>query len=212
MLKKYFQANTYLILGIIVLVELVFTFILRSQVLNNKDLYDSIAEQITIEDLERSNESFKSNFWLLLLISGVKIVVEVFLISVCINLGTLLLRYEVNFKQIFGVVTKSYIVFSLSRIFVAILYYSSGVKNLNDLLYVPKLSLYELFDANTLPNWSILPLQIANIFQLSFVLLMAWGFYLLQNRSFKNWISIVAGTYSFFLMLFIILVNFLVLM
>ncbi len=212
MFRKYFQINTFIVLGIIVFVELAFTFILRSQVLTNKDLFDSIAEQITIEDLNRANDSFKSNFWFLLLLSGFKVVVEIFLISVCINLGTLLLRYEINFKQIFGVVTKAYIVFSISRIFIAIVYYTSGVKNLNDLLYLPKLSAFELFSADTIPNWAILPLQIANIFQLGFVLIMAWGFHLLHKRSFKTWLGVIVGTYGFFLILFIILVNFLVLM
>ncbi len=212
MLSKYFQINYLIILIVILLTEVVFSFSLKEYILNDKFLYNSFAEQMTMEEVENAVTSVKESFWLLLLSAVLKVIVEVFLIALAINLGTLLFEYQITFKQIFGAVTKAYIIFAITRIVLMAIYAYKGVSSLEDLNYIPKLSLFELFDAQSLPNWAVFPLQIANLPQLFFILLTALGLNQIRQYGFTKWLLVVLGTYGTGLVIWTILVTFLVIL
>ena len=145
MFKKYFNLNTSVVLAFVVLVELIYTFVLKDQILNNKNIYDSFAEQAPIDQVDLALKNVQDNFWLLLAISGIKVVVEIFLISACINLVTLLLKMKVTFTQLFGVVTKAFVVFSIVRIILMVRYNVSGVQSFAELDTTGQYSIYSLF-------------------------------------------------------------------
>ncbi|WP_028665570.1 hypothetical protein [Runella zeae] len=212
MLSKYFQINYLIILIAILLVEVVFSFSLKEYILNDKFLYNSFAEQMTMEEVENAVTSVKESFWLLLLSAVLKVIVEIFLIALAINLGTLLFEYQITFKQIFGAVTKAYIIFAITRVVLMAIYAYEGVSSLEDLNYIPKLSLFELFDAQSLPNWAVFPLQIANLPQLFFILLTSLGLNQIRQYGFAKWLLVVLGTYGTGLVIWTILVTFLVIL
>lgn len=210
MLKKYFQLNTWIVLSIIILIELIFNAVLKEYVLNTKVMYNSLAEQMTLEDIETAAATVRSNSFLLMLAAGVQNVVEIFLITVSINIGILLMRYEISFKQIFNVVTKAFIVFSISRLLLMVGYAYFGVESIEDLNYIPKLSIFELFKAQTLPEWAVFPLQTINIFQILFIILIPVGLNIIQKRGWFKWLLLVLSTYGVALAAYVMLITFLV--
>ncbi len=212
MLSKYFKINYLIILIVILLVEIVFSFSLKEYILNDKFLYNSFAEQMTMEEVENAVTSVKESFWLLLLSAVLKVIAEIFLITLAINLGTLLFEYQITFKQIFGAVTKAYIIFAITRVVLMGIYAYEGVSSLEDLNYIPKLSLFELFDTQSLPNWAVFPLQIANLPQLFFILLTALELNQIRQYGFAKWLLVVLGTYGTGLVIWTILVTFLVIL
>ncbi|MDF7820115.1 hypothetical protein P1X15_21025 [Runella sp. MFBS21] len=212
MLSKYFKINYLIILIVILLVEIVFSFSLKEYILNDKFLYNSFAEQMTMEEVENAVTSVKESFWLLLLSAVLKVIAEIFLITLAINLGTLLFEYQITFKQIFGAVTKAYIIFAITRVVLMGIYAYEGVSSLEDLNYIPKLSLFELFDTQSLPNWAVFPLQIANLPQLFFILLTALALNQIRQYGFAKWLLVVLGTYGTGLVIWTILVTFLVIL
>ncbi len=210
MLKKYFQLKPTLILVVIILIELAFNLLIQRYAADGKILYNSLAEELTIEQIDAVAKIAQSYAWTNWLWAPVFILLQVLLITVCINVGTLLLRYEVKFKEIFNVVVKAYSIFAISRLVLMIGYLNTGVENLNDLNYLPQLSLYELMNEQMVPEWAVFPLQLVNVFQIIFILLLAFGLNLLQQRGMRRWVPLVLGTYGTGVAICTILVIFLV--
>lgn len=209
MFKKYFNLNTSVVLAFVVLVELIYTFVLKDQILTNKNIYDSFAEQAPIDQVDLALKNVQDNFWLLLALAGLKIVAEIFLISACINLVTLLLKMKVTFTQLFGVVTKAFVVFSIVRIVLMVRYNISGVQSFADLDSTGQLSIYALFsNTDFMPTWLALFTQTLNVVSLAFIALATVGTFIYIKRPIGIALGVVAGSYLFYLAVFSVVMDF----
>ncbi|MFN7116646.1 MAG: hypothetical protein ACK4TA_07575 [Saprospiraceae bacterium] len=196
MLKRYFQMNTWIVLGLIILIELIFNLMVQKYALNEATLYNSLANELTIEEIDNVSKLTHSYAWTTYLWAPLSIITQIFLIAICLTIGALLLRYEIRFKAIFGIVTKAFAIFALARLMLMGAYMYFGVNQLADLDYISKLSLYTLLNDRPLPDWAVMPLQTINLFQIAFILLLALGLNLLLKRGVTRWIPFVLGTYG----------------
>ena len=196
MLKKYFSLNPWIIFGVIVLFELALSLLLKSTLLSEKVLYNSLVEQMTLEDISTFSSSIQSTAWLFVVYGVVQRVLEMVLIAVCITTGVLLFRYQISFRQVLGVVVLSFIVFTLSRVPIFFNLFSGNVERFDDLTYIPMLSLAEWIGPDAIPQWALYPLQLLNIYQLLFVLLLVAGFNLKDNRGYFKWLALTLVTYG----------------
>ena len=202
MLKKYFLSiNVYVVLAFLVVSEILFTFIVSKYALNDQVLYNSFGDELSIEEIKRFTSTTKANSTMSLLSSGAKVLVEVVIINVFIMIGVVLMRFAVSFKQAFNVVVKSYVIFTLSRLLLALIYSTTKVENYDDLDYIPRLSLYPFFNAATLPDWAIFPLQTINLLQLGFIALLALGLNIVKRHGYGKWLLMVFVTYGIMLVI-----------
>lgn len=208
MLKKYFKLNTWLILGLILVAELIYNMVIKTYLFSDKVVYNSLAEQLTLEQINTALVGIRSNTVLIFFLALLQPLAEIGLITVCIAVGTLLFKYNVTFKQVFDVVVKSFFIFTLSRlpIFVNLVFFD--VEKFGDLNYIPQFSLAEWFGETSVPPWSLYPLQLLNIFQLGFILLLTAGFNLLDQRGFGKWFLLTLCTYGVGLAIMVILTGF----
>lgn len=209
MFKKYFSStNLYLVLAIIVVAEMVFTYFIGQFTLNEQVLYNSFGNELSLEEIKRFTTSSRTNTLTAILSSGAKVLLEVLIISIFVMIGVILLRFETTFKQVLNATVKSYIIFSIIRLGLIVVYSMTDIKTYDDLDYLPKISLYPLFDASTLPEWAVFPLQTVNLMQLAFIALLAWGLQLARAKGYGKWLALVAGTYGVMLAIEISLVIF----
>lgn len=209
MLKKYFSVNALNILIAILLIELVFNLTLKTRVLNDQVLTNSMAERMTMDEINTLLITFKSNAFLLIFFSLLQPLIEILLTAICINTGTLLLKIQLSFKDILEVVVKAFFVFSLTRIIFILAFFFINVERVEDLNVVSFWSLSDWIDLTSLPTWVIYPLQYINVFQMAFVLLLAYGLNMLKVRGFNRWIGLVLSTYGIGLIILILMISFL---
>lgn len=196
MLKKYFSLNHWIVLGIIIVFELIVNLLLKSTLLTEKVLYNSLVEQMTLEDISAFSSTIRSNAWMMIVFGVVQRIGEIVLIAVCITIGTLLFRYNIQFRQILKVVILSFLVFTVSRLPLFITLISGNVEKFEDLTYMPNLSLADWFRPENLPEWGLYPLQLINVYQFVFVLLMAAGLNLVDQRGIPKWLGLILLTYG----------------
>ena len=188
---------------------MVFNVVLKTNLFNENVLFNSLAEQMTIEEINQISTSFQSNSVLILFISLFQPLIEILLIAVAINIGTLLLHYPLDFKAILRVVTKSFLVFSLARIvFIITLSYMS-IRHMDELVFIPQWSLADLIGTKSIPAWALYPLQLANVFQVLFIFLLAAGLNVLLPRGWSRWLLTVIATYGIGLVILVLLIGFL---
>ncbi|HNR07535.1 MAG TPA: hypothetical protein PKM27_09490 [Saprospiraceae bacterium] len=208
MLKKYFSFNHWIVLGIIILVELIVNLLLKATLLTEKVLYNSLVEKMTLEDISSFSSTVRSSAWMLVVFGVAQRIGEILLISVCISIGTLLFRYDIQFRQILKVVILSFLVFTVSRLPLLITLLSGKVEKFEDLSFMPNLSLADWFRPENLPEWGLYPLQLINVYQFLFILLMAAGFNRIDPRGIPKWLGLILLTYGTGLAITVVLTAF----
>lgn len=209
MFQRYFKTNTWIVLGIIIVIEFIFNLLIQRYALSENFLYNSLINEMTIEEIDRVTKVTQSYSWGVFVWPLLNVLSKIFLISICIAIGTLLLRYDIRFQEIFATVTKAFAIFAISRLLLMGSYLYFGVNQLTDLDYISNLSLYAMLKNQPLPDWAIIPLQAINVFQVVFILLLAIGLNFLQYHGLKRWIPFVLSTYGTGLAVSIILFTFL---
>lgn len=168
-----------------------------------------MAERMTMDEINTLLISFKSNAFLLILFSLLQPLIGILLTAICINIGTLLLKIQLSFKDILQVVARAFFVFSLTRIIYIFSFFFLNVHRVEDLNAVSFWSLSDWIDLTTLPSWVNYPLQYVNAFQLAFILLMAYGLNVLNSRGLNRWVGLVLSTYGIGLIIMILMISFL---
>ncbi|MDX1939739.1 MAG: hypothetical protein SFU99_04260, partial [Saprospiraceae bacterium] len=144
MLKRYFQTDVRIVLAVMILIELAYSLILNRYVLTDQFFYDSFIHELTIEQIQEATNMARSFSWTVFLWTPVSVLLQIVFIAICINVGALLLRYNISFKAIFGVVAKSFIIFVISKVVMIAVFLIKGIQSIEDLDYLPKLSLYDI--------------------------------------------------------------------
>ncbi|NBA78875.1 hypothetical protein GOQ04_25205 [Emticicia sp. ODNR4P] len=81
--------------------------------------------------------------------------------------------------------------------------------DLNDLQYFFPLSALQLFDVQKLPSWQVYPLQLMNVFELIYWVLLAYWLKKLLNLSLNKSMEVVASSYGTGLLLWVVFITFL---
>ncbi len=208
MLKKYFKVDTRIILLVLILIEFLFNIVLKNMMLSEKVLYQTLASEMTLEQIETGLEASQSFSWVLYLLLPISIILSIVVISLCLNIGALLLSYKISFKSIFGVVTKAFILFSISKLILLGMLGIWGMERWGDLAYIPSFSIYDLVDKDAIAQWMVYPLQMISIFQLLFILLIAMGLNYILKKGVRHWVIFTLCTYGLAIIIWVSFITF----
>ena len=179
-------------------------------ILTDEVYYNSLGEQLAYDRIETMLDSQKKYQWLAYTLTPILLVIQIFLITICLNIGTLLRGDKISFTKLFSMVTKVLIIpFFFKLVMVCMTYFFYDIKSFNDLANVFSFSLINFFDATSVPVWLQYPLTLVNLVELIFWLLLAYSIRLLLNMDFNRSISFVSYTYGLGLMMWMLFVVFL---
>lgn len=196
LLRRYFYLDNRLIIGFLLLVELIYQLILRSKVYTDEVFFNSLIGYYSAEDIQQGVETQKNLLWIYLLLSLCLVLVQIFIIALCLNIGNLLLRLNIPFGRLFGIVSKAFIAFAAGKAVLLALASRRDIRSFEDLFFIPRLSLYDLFpSAGNVSEALIYPMQMINLFQVGFVFLIAAGLFLHESGTLGRWIRFTVSVY-----------------
>ena len=79
---------------------------------------------------------------------------------------------------------------------------------MDEVNFIPQWSLADLIGTSSIPTWALYPMQLANVFQLLFIALLAAGLNLLLPRSWVRWLLTVIATYGVGLLIIVLFMGF----
>lgn len=172
----------------------------------------SISKKLTKEQLAIFNSKDKifafENFYLITL----KELVSVLTLSTLLLIGFFTFTKKISFLVIINSVIKAKYIFLVSILFEIIyLKFILVDYTLLEINYYSPLSLINFFNYTSLETWFIYPLQTINLFELFFVLFVAYFIKKCSTMSIKETIKIVGLTYVIILLLWLAIVMFLIL-
>lgn len=205
MLKQYFQLDFRIVLIVIILVEFTYQWILQNYFITDQVVYQTFITELTDEQFAQGQQKADALSWLFFLFTPFTVLFSVLAATWCLNLGNLLLEKPIQFRTLFAIASRAYIVFSVSQIVALILYTNYGIETVLDLQKVPSLSLYDLWSKEAIPKGLSYPMKLINVYQLAFILGLTFGLHEVKQTSVRQCFIFILKTYGIGLILWILL-------
>ncbi|MDR0333547.1 MAG: hypothetical protein LBI15_08790 [Dysgonamonadaceae bacterium] len=175
-------------------------------------LYSSLAEQLTVEQLQEVIRMRDLWSWVGYLILPLLLYLKILLIATTLSIGTFLFEQNIKFNQLFNIVVKAEFIFLLPMVFKATWFYFFKTDyTLAELQNFMPLSLQSLFGHENFESWFLYPLQTANLFEVAYwfalAFLLAKALQITKSKAF----TVVASSYGVGLIIWVATVSFIVL-
>lgn len=195
-----------------------FSFLSNQLLLSETLFYNTFAEQLSYEQVEGLINQNKQWEWLGYVILSILTLTKLTLVVSCLSIGLFFFTNKFYFKASFGVVLVAEFVFLIPAL-LKIVWFSifQTDYSLQDLQYFYPLSALNFFDYTSVQPWLIYPLQLLNVFELLYWLLLAEGLsklnLFIKNElqyqiSYSQSFGIVAASYGTGLLLWVAIVMF----
>lgn len=185
--------------------------IISEGMLNTQELLmNSLINQVSTNQVERIIRIQERWWWLGYALMPIILICKLAAVTLTLYTGVLLMEVEANFKKLFYLVIQAEFIFVASAFIKPLwLYFVQDGFSIEDLQYWQPISLLSILSRENLSSWSIYPLQLINIFELVYWLVLAYGLQILIRSSFKKALGIVAASYGTGLVLWAVFITFL---
>jgi hypothetical protein len=176
----YFRLNKFYLFIAIIIANMLLIWLSKSTLINETVFYNTYSEQLSYDRTIELFESLKRYSWIGYAFMPFILLIKFSLISTVIYTGIFFCDFheKVNFKKVFGVVIASEIIFLTANLAKVLWFcFFAGNYDLNDISFFYPLSLSNLFNQSELDKIWIFPLQILNLFQIIYILLLSYGLF-----------------------------------
>jgi hypothetical protein len=204
-----FNANINLFI-IIVMFSLLIGLLTNMLLISETLYYNTFAEQLTAEKIEGIIEQSYEWAWIGYVFVPIIYYIKFLLVTLVLQAGFFFFERKVSFSTIFKAVMLAEIPFLVVPVIKLFWFlFIQTHYTLNDLQYFFPLSALQLFDIKSLPIWQIYPLQLFNIFELFYWVLLAYWLKKLLNISLNKSMEVVVSSYGTGLFLWVVFITFL---
>ena len=207
--------NSFLFLLILVLTILVL-LLDKTYISTDSKIFDFLAKDYPSSVVQNYMESQKKWWWVSYAVTPVLIGIKVLLVAFCLNFVKIISEKleDVKFRDILTVVLIAEFVFIIAGFYKFFNFYLIDTDYTLETLqtYYP-LSLINYKEAISTEKWLAYPLQLANVFELMYWGVLAWGIWQLADKkiSYQRSLGYVALTYGIGLLFWVGVVCFLIL-
>jgi hypothetical protein len=193
-----------------------FTFgiaVFSEELLDTEQLvYNSLAEQLTVEQLQEAIKMRDLWGWVSYLILPLLLYIKISLIASVLSIGVFFFEKDVKFNQLFNIVVKAEFIFLLPMVFKTTWFYFFKTDyTLDDLQAFMPLSFQSFFGHEHFEAWFLYPLQTANLFEVAYWFTLAFLLAKVLQITKSKAFTVVASSYGVGLVIWVATVSFIVL-
>lgn len=155
-----------------------------------------------------------NNFWewLSYLILPIVLYLKILIIAAIIAMGTIFIEQKIKFSHIFNIVLKAEFIFLLPMVFkTAWFFFFKKEYTLEELQNYMPLSLESLFGYKNFEPWYIYPLQVINLFEVTYWIILSVLLAKLLQTTKSKALTLVASSYGVGLVIWVVGIMFLTL-
>lgn len=212
MLHRLINLNKWGLFVSFTLITVILSWIMRNYLPFEQMLFNSLSEQLSVERIKALTATQKKWEWLGYIFIPLMLLIKWSLTTIPFYIGAIFFDLKLTFKKAFHIVLASEIVFLLLLLIKFLwFYFHKDTLNLEYLQFFMPLSLINLFEMNELDKWFVYPLQIVNVFEITYWLLLASLFAKEIKKPFWKAFEFVLATYGVGLLIWVIFMSFLIL-
>ncbi|MBY5951465.1 hypothetical protein KUV23_10805 [Algoriphagus marincola] len=184
-----------------------FYFLIDYVVLNDLVLYEFYSDRFSESRVYELLDFRKEWLWVTYPIKLLIQLIALQIPAMLIYLGLYLAKYEISYKKVFGIVLISEFIFFIP-LFIKIIWFSYHPVSMEAVRLFAPLSLFSLFDAESLQEWLFYPFKVLNVFEVVYWILLAFLLAKCLKSSLDSMLKIVLGYYVSFLFCWVVFVMF----
>ena len=216
-MKFLFKHKVKKIFSLIIFSSLILLIFLdKTYISTDSKIFDFLAKDYPSSVVQSYMESQKKWWWVSYVITPIMIGIKVLLVAFCLNFVKIISEKleQVKFRDILTIVLMAEFVFVIAGFYKFFNFYLIETDYTLETLqtYYP-LSLINYKEAISTEKWLAYPLQLANVFELMYWGVLAWGIWQLADKkiSYQRSLGYVALTYGIGLLFWVGVVCFLIL-
>ena len=204
------------LLLLVIFFSLILIYLDKTYITTDSKIFDFLAKDYPSSVVQNYMESQKKWWWVSYVTTPVLIGIKVLLVAFCLNFVKIISEKleDVKFRDILTVVLIAEFVFIIAGFYKFFNFYLIDTDYTLETLqtYYP-LSLINYKEAISTEKWLAYPLQLANVFELMYWGVLAWGIWQLADKkiSYQRSLGYVALTYGIGLLFWVGVVCFLIL-
>ena len=206
------KINTFLIFIILSVLTIISLFITSRYIITIDVLYNSLSDQLIKEQFLKFIDSQEKFEWIKYLFAPIIILFRSFLVSSCLSMGVFFYNTEIDvaFKKIFRITLIGELVFIIAE-YTKVSYFLLKKSSylLEDIQKFYPLSAINITGYDGLNSWWVYPLQILNLFELTYWVVLAFLIGKEIKKNTDKGFSIVATSYGIGLLIWVIVIMFL---
>ena len=210
LVKSTYSFSKPLYFLVLISLVIVLKFLSSEYLMLDMLYYESFGKQMSNARIQEILEFQRNWFWVEYLLVPITFFLKFSLVAFCLYIGTLLVLGKIKFKKLFHIALLAETVFLLPAI-IKLFWFQliQSQYSLEDLQYFSPFSILSIVGHENVPTWGIYPLQLTNIFELIYWLLLAYGLHLVIKKPFKESLGVVAASYGTGLVLWVVFITFL---
>ncbi|PIV97598.1 MAG: hypothetical protein COZ16_12220 [Flavobacteriaceae bacterium CG_4_10_14_3_um_filter_31_253] len=188
----------------------IITSLISKYILNTEELIvNTLMEYFSLKEIEDELVVQRNWQWLTYGFITVLTLIKVTIIASILDIGCFFFGKQIKYKKLFNIVVKAEFFFLLVIIFkTAWFYFFQTDYNLEDLQYFYPLSALNIVGYEGLQPWFIYPVQVFNLFELAYWVILAYLIDKELNENTVKGMSIVASSYGVSLLIWVVGVMF----
>ena len=204
------------LLLLVIFFSLILIYLDKTYITTDSKIFDFLAKDYPSSVVQNYMDSQKKWWWVSYVTTPVLIGIKVLLVAFCLNFVKIISEKleDVKFRDILTVVLIAEFVFVIAGFYKFFNFYLIDTDYTLETLqtYYP-LSLINYKEAISTEKWLAYPLQLANVFELMYWGVLAWGIWQLADKkiSYQRSLGYVALTYGVGLLFWVGVVCFLIL-
>ncbi|MBN1251321.1 MAG: hypothetical protein JXR51_16110 [Bacteroidales bacterium] len=187
----------------------IITFLTNKLIITEDLIYNSFAEQLTSQRIERIIATRLKFDWISYILSPIFIFLKFVIIAIVLNIGDILKDYKIGFKNLFQAAMIAETIFfipKLIKLFWFLFFYEAQtMQEFGDFNF---LSLLSMFNKDEIYPWLIYPFSLANIFELIYWLFLAFLISKFSKLDYNKSLGLVLSTYFVALIVWLVFVMF----
>lgn len=204
------KSTNIFLFWVIIIFSLVVIFLSNNFLISESLYYNTFAEQLTAEKIDGLIEQTQKWAWLGYVFIPIIYLLKFSLISLVLLTSFFSIDKKVSFSLLFKAVMLAEIPFLLVPLIKLFWFlFIQTQYNFNDLQYFYPLSALQLFEIKTLATWQIYPLQLLNVFEMVYWVLLAYWLKRLLNITLTKGMEVVIASYGTGLLLWVVFITFL---
>jgi hypothetical protein len=162
-----------LFLGFILLLAII--YISDYLLINDQLFFNSLSESLSSSQIRRLLNQRQNFKWITYFILPIFYLVKYLFVTFCLSIGIFFVTDKFEFYRIFGLAVKAEFIFLIPVIIK--LFWFLFIKtnySLSDFQYFSPLSALNMFQPNELEPWLLYPLQVLNVFEIFYWIILAY--------------------------------------
>jgi hypothetical protein len=208
-IEELSNANKNILFGILCIFSILVTYLTSSVLMTENIYFNHFGEQMSYDQIKLFLDFQIKYQWVSYLILPVIYLFKLFLLTIVLLSGAIFWNINISFKKLFQIALIAEFLFIIPSLikFFWFLFIETDFELTNLQTFYP-LSLVNFIDVSDVPQWSLYPLQLVNIFEFAYWWILAYGISLVAKERWPKMLGLVASSYGVGLFVWVVFITF----